>query len=64
MLTVDIYQLFSECFQQRERSRRVVDKSPAFSSGIEFPSEDAFLLFIYQIVFLEEIFQRRTGEVE
>ena len=55
MLRMDINQLFPQFFHGSKRYRGVVDKGPALSRAVDFPSHDTVCCIIIDVILFEKV---------
>ena len=64
VLAVHVNQFFAQHFHLCQRSRRIVDKSTAFSVGRHFTTEDTFVRLEFDVILLKERFHAVVGNPE
>ena len=64
VLAVHVNQFFAQHFHLCQRSRRIVDKSTAFSVGRHFTAKDTFVRLEFDVILLKERFHAVVGNPE
>jgi len=64
MLGMDVNQLKCQVFKQSQRNRRIVYEGPAFAVGIDFPTHQATVRAVLQIVLFKKIGQVTAADIK